>query len=508
MKRTLITAIVAAAALVLAACSPNGGSAAGGNSGSGDLSSLDMGTFLDMTTWDPAKADIGFEVTYLSAVYDSLVALDENSEPIPSLATDWSYSKDYLTLTMQLREGITFTDGEKFDARAAVANLKHLNDGIRSQQAYRNVKSIEATGDYSIEIHLSEKDDALLYFMGLGRSWMVSPAALKSGELDKEPVGSGPYTFNAQASTPGSEYHFVKKDDYWNDELFPFDEVTMHPINDPTASLNAMLSGQLDVIYAMPQNIPQAEEHGWNIYKGVASWVGIQFADRKGEQLEPLADKKVRQALNYAFQTGPMLESAGPGAGTQTNQVFSVDGPVHSEELDSRYAYNLDKAKELLAEAGYADGFEVSMPMSTIYQPWQAATEQTLSKLGITVKWEDLSPADYQTNASTYPMFLAVIALDSNPIATVQRQIASSQWYNPEPVTELSPEIAELTQKAKKATGDEQLATLKKLNEAIAEAAPWSLWYQSNNVYFAVEGVEVTPITGMMFPQLRYIQKG
>lgn len=512
MKRTLTAASVAVLAVALAACSPDGGGGGGATAGGGGAAegkdTVNIGTFLDMTVWDPSNADIGFEVVYMSTVYDPLVALDEESNPIPALATDWEYSDDFLTLTMNLRDDVTFDDGEEFNAEAAVANLEHLKEGVRSQEAYLNVDSFEAVDEHTIEVHLTKKDDALLYFMGLGRSWMVSPAAIESGDLDEGPVGSGPYEYDAAGSNPGSEYKFTKKDDHWNADLFPFENVNLHPIDDPTASLNAMLSGQLDVNYSMPDDIPHAEENDWGVFSGVASWVGLQFADRDGDQLEPIADVRVRQALNYAVDALGQLESAAEGSGELANQFWATNGPIFDESLNDTYDFNIDKAKELMDEAGYGDGFDVTMPMSMIYQPWQPITEQVFGELGISISWEDMSPADYQKNAPTYPMFLAVIALDSNPVATLNRQVTQPQWYNPEPITEVDEELAELTEQAEDATGDEQLDLIREINEQLVDKAAASIWYQANNLYFAADGITVTPITGTMFPHLRNIQLG
>lgn len=191
-----------------------------------------------------------------------------------------------------------------------------------------------------------------------------------------------------------------------------------------------------------------------------------------------------------------------------TNQVFPVGGAIEDPSMRDMYAFNMDKAKELMKEAGYADGFDVTMPMSIIYQALQPATEQTLGELNISVTWDDLSPADYQKNVGTYAMFLAVIAIDSNPVANVQRQVEQKQWYDPEPPASVNSEIGDLAEKALDASGDDQISLIKEVNKKVTEFAPRAVYSQGKNVYFAKPGITVTPITGTMFPPLRYIQKG
>ncbi|MFF5721203.1 ABC transporter substrate-binding protein [Streptomyces buecherae] len=503
MQRIWRATLVAVVALALAACTN-----AGANSGDGPVEKIRIGTLLDVTSWDPAQADIGFDGPYLSAVYDPLVSLDEKSRPIPALATSWTYSPDRLTLTMRLRSGVTFTDGQSFDAAAAVANLNHLRTGVRSGQTYANVADVRRVDADTVALRLKKKDDALLYNMGLGRSWMASPAAIKAKSLVARPVGSGPYTYDQGDSTPGSQYTFTRKPQHWDRRTYPFESVRVLPIADPTASFNAMLSGQLDVAYANAADTPHAKRNGWNIASKVATWVGIQFTDRTGEQLKPLGDVRVRRAINHAFDGAAILKSVGQGAGVATNQVFPAGDPAYDASLNDRYAFDLEKAKQLMADAGYADGFRVTMPMSSIFQPWQPAVQQILGQIGIKVTWKNLSPADYQKNAATYPMFVAVVALDSNAAASVDGRIASQQWFNPNPSTEAFPELHGLLGEIGATTGKEQLALIRRLNAEVTDQAWQDVWYQADNTYFSKKGVTVTPITGMMFPTLRFLQRG
>ncbi|RZU66262.1 peptide/nickel transport system substrate-binding protein [Microterricola gilva] len=506
MKKATIAAVLTASALVLTACS--GGTDSNTESNGSDASSpdLNIGNFLDITSWDPSLADIGFDGPYLSAVYDPLVALDADGNPIPALATDWEVSDDFLTVTMNLRTDAKFSDGEVFNADAAVASLEYLKAGARSGEAYLNVDSVSAVDEDTIEFDLTQRDDTLLYFMGLGRSYMVSPAAISAGSLATTPVGSGPYTLDAATSVPGAEYHFAKVADHWDAATYTFPNLAIFPIMDATARHNAMLSGQINVNFAEPANIPQAEQNGWTVTSKVSGWVGLQFTDQTGDKFEPLGDERVRQALNYAFDGAAILDSIGSGAGEVSNQVFPSGSLGYDESLNGLYPYDVDKAKALLAEAGYADGFALTMPMSPIFQTWQAVAEQSLAAIGITVTWDDMQMPDYQINAPTYPVFISFLAMDSNPVATVARQVTSTQWYNPTPAYAAFPDVLAAVDTVHTATGEEQIQATADLNKLLTEKAWWSVWYQSANTYFGADDITVTPVTGMMFPTLRYIQ--
>ncbi|WP_029041881.1 ABC transporter substrate-binding protein [Cucumibacter marinus] len=467
---------------------------------------LKIGNFLDVRSWDPALSDIGFSGPYLSAIYDPLIAMNAEGEAIPALATDWSYSDDFKTLTMHLREDVTFSDGEPFNAEAAVINLNHLKNGPLSNEAYLKVAEFRATGPYTIEIELTARDDSMVYLMALARSYMASPASIEADSLKSEPIGSGPYTLDMERSIPGSEYHFNKVADHWDAGTYKFDNLSVYPILDATARNNAMLSGQINVNFGAADNLQQAELAGWNIAQAPASWVGLQFVDRTGETLEPLGDVRVRQALNLAFNRAGMLSTISSGAGEVTNQVFVVGGEVNDPALLEDWAYDLERAKQLMADAGYADGFDVSMPMSPIFAPWQPIVTQTLSQLNINVTWDDLQMPDYQINAPNYPMFICVLSLDLNPPAALIRQVTSAQWFNPRQQYAEFPELKELADAALAATGDEQVEAMHAVNAKLTELGWWSIWYQAANSYFSTPDIEMQAVTGYMFPPLRFIQ--
>lgn len=497
MSKTITTvAAISAVAMALTVSAP-----ALAQDGPGELK---IGNFLDVTSWDPALADIGFDGPYLSAVYDPLIALEPDGSLTPVLATSWEYSDDRTSITMDLRQGVTFHDGTAFDAEAAVANLEHLKAGARSNEAYVNVWEFKVVDEDTIQIDLTQRDDTILYLMGLGRSYMASPDKLDT--LTEAPAGSGPYLLDTDRSVPGSEYHFNKVADHWDSETYPFEDIAIYPILDATARHNAMLSGQINVNFADAENIAQAEQMGWNIAARVSGWVGLQFVDHTGQFVEALADVRVRQALNYAFNGGAILNAIGAGAGVVTNQVFPAGTPGYDESLNDMYAYNLDKARELLAEAGYADGFAVTMPMSPIFAQWQPAVVQVFNELGIEVTWDDMQMMDYQINAPKYPLFISFIAMDNDPAATLARQLTSEQWYNLNPEYSEFPELADLVAAAKEATGEDQVLAITEVNRQLTEMAWWSVWYQAENTYFSTPEIEVQPVTGMMFPLLRHIQ--
>ncbi|WP_258132657.1 ABC transporter substrate-binding protein [Microbacterium sp. MYb72] len=509
MKRLpLALAAAVAATLALTSCSGGTSPAPSGDSGAAGPDALNIGNFLDVTSWDPSLADIGFDGPYLSAVYDALIALDADGNPIPSLATDWTVADDDMSIDLDIRTDATFSDGTPVDVEAVIKSLDYLKAGARSGEAYVNVASFEKVDDDTLTINLTQRDDTILYFMGLGRSYVASPAAIDAGTLGKEPVGSGPYTLDSTTSVAGAEYHFTKVADHWDAKTYPFSELAIFPIMDATARHNAMLSGQINVQYGDVANQAQADEQGWNTASRVSGWAGLVITDHTGAKSEPLGKLEVRQALNYAFDGAAILGAVGSGAGVATNQVFPDGGDINDPALNDTYEYNMDKAKALLADAGYPDGFSISMPMSPIFEQWKPAAEQALTELGVKVTWDNMQMPDYQLNAPNYPMFISFLAMDGNQLATVARQVTSVQWFNPAPDYADNEVLAPLVEKVQTERGDAQTAAVKELNKGLVDQAWWSVWYQANNTYYSAPGITLQPVVGMMFPTLRYITKG
>ncbi|MDR2256408.1 MAG: ABC transporter substrate-binding protein [Arthrobacter sp.] len=509
MKRTVLrgAAVVVAVTLGLVGCSaPEQGSVGEGGATAGGA--LNIGNFADVTSWDPAGADIGFDGPYLSAVYDPLVTLDEAGEPAPALATDWTVSEDKRTVTMDLRSDVTFSDGQVFDAAAAVANLERLKDGARSRDAYTAVSGFSVVDADTITISLKERDDTLLYFMGLGRSWMASPAALEGDALAKAPVGSGPYTLS-DASVAGSEYRFEKKRDHWNAKSFTGDPLAIFPIADATARNNAMAAGQINVNYADHPAIVQAESMGWNQAETAATWVGLQFsgrADEGGSEAARAVTKlEVRQAINHAFDGAKLLQALAEGDGVDAQQTFPEGTPGYDVALNSRYGYDVDQAKQLLAQAGYPDGFDITLPVTAAFAALQPTVEQNLGAIGIKVKWDSMQYIDYQAKVGTYPMFMARLAMYSNPIANVVRGVKTPMWYNPKPGMESIPGLKDAVQEVLTAEPSAQPDLVKKLNGVLSEQAYFDVWFQGNNTYVSAPGVTIKPLTGQMFPTLNRI---
>jgi peptide/nickel transport system substrate-binding protein len=334
---------------------------------------------------------------------------------------------------------------------------------------------------------------------------MASPKAIADGSLKKAPVGTGPYTLDPSGTTSGSQYTFARNPKYWNAEAFPFDKIVFKPLTDPTAILNALRSGQINgALMTNAKNIAPAESAGLTVNKQTPGDVdGVYIWDRGGKMVPALGNVKVRQALNYAFDKNAIVKTAKQGYGEPTTQVYNKDTAAFDTSYDGKYSYDPAKAKQLLAEAGYPNGFDVTVPdLSPYFPDAQAAMEQELKDIGVRVK-VDKVPAAQLINAllaGKYPLSFFQLASFRPWDTVVIQQMKSSLWN---PLHYDDPKADALIQKAQSTpAGPEQDALFKQLNAYTVDQAWNAPWTQVQNAYVTTKGIEVTPFVFAPVPPI------
>ena len=335
-------------------------------------------------------------------VYDTLILREPDGELSPMLATEWNYNDDRTVLTVDLRTDVSFSDGEPFDAEAVVANLEHFKAG-NGRQAVQltQFESATAVDEDTVEINLAQPDPAMEYYLSQAAGLMASPAAIEAGTLETDPIGTGPYLYDKANSVRDSQSLFTAKEDYWNPDLQKLDEVELRILVDISARVNAIISGQVDWTTLEAKSADQAEDAGLEIIPDYqVDWTGMTFLDRDGVINPALADERVRQAINYAVDRDTLLEQLQLGRGTATSQVFGPDSGAFVDDLEEYYTYDPEKAKELMEEAGYEDGFELKLPVIPAFATQITALAQQLGEIGITVTQETVPPANYVARTS------------------------------------------------------------------------------------------------------------
>ncbi|MGY1735778.1 ABC transporter substrate-binding protein [Geodermatophilus sp. SYSU D00684] len=503
MRRSLVAATAASVLLLTAAC--GGSSDAGSGSGGGD-STLTLATITPPSSFAIGEmAQSGPEDHYYQAVYDTLLRLDENGEPAANLVTEWSFDETNTRLSLTLRDDVTFTDGTPFDAEAVKANL----ESARTKQgeagsALGSVASVEVVDATHADVVLSRPDPSLVQSLARSSGYVASPASLSSADAATAPVGSGPYVFDQDASTAGSTYVFTRNEDYWDADRFPYDSLEIRFLDDATAGLNGLRSGELGGLYAPTSDtVSGAEQAGLSVTTYTNGGIeGVFLWDRGGALAPELADVRVRRAINLAMDRESIVEVVKGGLGTPTDQVFTPGSDAYDESLDDTYAFDLERAEELMAEAGYADGFTLTMPdASPVFPDEQAAMTEALASIDIDVTYAPITGDQFIGSiiGGQWPANYLTLTAGS-PFEMIALTLTQQSPFNPFKTAD--PEVDRLVQQAQTTSGDEQTAALQELNAHLVDQAWFAPWLAAEGAYVTTTDVEVAPVPGVSVPPL------
>lgn len=475
--------VLLAGALTVTGCS------GGGDAGSsGDAESvLSIGSTTAPQSWDPADIGDANYKPYAQASYDTLILRQPDGEYAPMLAKTWSFSDDNRTVTLELRDDVTFSDGEDFNAEAVVANFEHFSSGtgpLSTQLA--GLESAEATDEFTVTATFAEPIPDLVYNLSDAAGRMASPASLGSDSLATVPVGSGPYVMSEADTVQGSVYTLTAREDYWNPELQEFNEVEFRVFEDESALLNALRSGQIDAgNLTNPDSVQNATAAGYTILKPEAhiSWFGLILFDRDGTMVPELADPLVREALAWAIDRETLANvTLGIDDGSIDTQMFNEGSPAWSSELAGAYHYDVDKAKALMAEAG-VDGFTLTLPASGLFtQGMMTGVQNNLAEIGVDVVWEDVPAQAFISDmlGGTYAASVMVLGAVPTDWSVVQNYLTPTSAWNPLGTT--SDELQALIDAIPGQSDAEREASYRDINQFVIDNnwfQPW-FWAEEN----------------------------
>jgi len=492
-----MAAVIAAVALGLTACG-GGGAAAPQDQSS---QTLTLGALLAPKTFAANQSEFANLSPFYQAVYDTLIRMKPDGSLVPMLAKDWKYNADKTVLTLALRDDVKFTDGTPFNADAAKQNLERFKAGTspdaQFMAALKTAKAVDAT---TLELTLSAPDPAFLNYLSKDASFMQSPASFGNADIATKPVGSGPYVLDTAATVTGTSYSYHRNPNYWDKSLVHYDNLVLNVYGDQTSLLNAIKSGQLNAANTADNNtLTEIQAAGYKVNPLQLNWAGLILFDRAGTTNPALKDVRVRQALNYAFDTKAMLQSIGQGYGELTTQVFPPSSAAYDKSLDSRYAYNPAKAKELLAQAGYASGLTLKLPSSALMgNTLPALITQQLKDVGITAEFTDTGNnfiADLL--APKYGVSYMILEQQSD-WQLINMKIAPGAPWNPYKYED--PKVDELINKIHVGSTDEQTAAAKELNKYIVEQAWFAPWYRPQSSFVTDAKTKVEVQTGNAYP--------
>jgi peptide/nickel transport system substrate-binding protein len=393
-----------------------------GRLGSRDSVAADAGTLVvasgaDAVTLDPQVSFDGQSPLLWRAVYERLVEYkDDTLEIVPHLAESYEISPDGLTYTFKIRPGISFTDGAALDAAAVKLSIERqigVEQGIAF--ALANVTAVETPDDMTVVLKLSAPSDGVLSaFAGMYAPYIISPRAIEENEQDGDlaqawlrdnMVGTGPFVLDSY--TQSQQAVFSRNPDYWQGwDGDHFNQIFVQYVKEPATERLLLEQGEVDVALFLPDDtvedldgaagIVVTDVPSWNLYY-------LVLPTREG----PTADKRVRQAISYGFDYQTWIDDVMRGKAQQAR------GPIPSNFVGfnpntPQYSYDPEKARQLLAEAGYPDGgFTIDYTYETGYfwkRPLGELFQANMADLGIAVNIQELSPsawADLLSNPET-----------------------------------------------------------------------------------------------------------
>ncbi len=356
---------------------------------------ITVGMQLEPPHLDPTSAAAGAidQVVYAN-IFEGLTRFNSSGAIIAGLAESWDISDDGLTYVFHLHSGVMFHDGTSMDAEDVVFSLDRARaeDSTNAQKAlFEGIDSVVATDASTVTITLSAPNGSFLFNLAWGDAVIVAPESIEN--ITTNPIGTGPFTFTNWVQ--GDKIEITKNADYWGTPA-KLDSATFKFISDPTAAFAAVMAEDVDAFpgFPAPENLPQFDaDPRFTVLVGSTEGETILSTNN----LQPPFDNvMVRKALAHAIDRQAIIDGAMFGYGTPIGSHFAPHNPAYLD-LTGNSEYDPDKARALLAEAGFADGFTTTLklpPPSYARRGGEIIAAQ-LAEVGITAEISNLEWAQW-----------------------------------------------------------------------------------------------------------------
>ena len=322
-------------------------------------------------------------------VFEGLMKPTPDGELTPAIAENYTVSEDHKTYTFTLREGVKFHNGDTVTAEDVVYSINRCaaatETGIVQVEAFSVIEAVEAVDERTVAITISEPSNEFISYL----TTAVLPADYT--EQDTAPVGTGPFRFVSR--TAQDSIVLERFEDYWGTPA-QLDKVTLKIIENADSLMMSLQSGAIDLCSHLTSTQVDQLGDDFTVAEGTMNLVQALYLNNA---VAPFDDVRVRQALSYAVDKQGIIDLAFDGYGSPIgSSMYPAFGKYFDEDLTDYYEYNPEKAKELLAQAGYPDGFEMTITVPSNYKPHMDTAEvlvQQLAAVGVTatilpVEWE------------------------------------------------------------------------------------------------------------------------
>ena len=377
------------------------------------------GTWKILMTRSPAQFGYppkiaGPDKDFAPPLFERLVAVGEGGAYKPQLATSWNIDPDGKSITFKLRQGVKFHDGSDFNAQAVKFNFDALLPP--NPVVLGGVTSVVTIDPYTVRLNLSGYNNLIFYQIASDAGcYIASPAAIQKNGVNwaiTHPVGTGP--FKLETYEPNSGLTLVKNPDYWEKGLPYLDKIQVNIVPDSMTQLLSFKAGQADAIWdATPTGSSQLRDSGWPLLTATGALFSLRF-DTKNSKI--LGEKKVREAIEYAIDKEAICSGPGYGLYKPVYQAVNTSSPSYNRTCPPR-KYDPQKAKALLREAGYPNGFTFKATFLDSY--WRdgiVAIQAYLAKVGINMEVNLVNSSAYskiRLNGQIEPGTAAMLPMNS-----------------------------------------------------------------------------------------------
>ena len=358
--------------------------------GRADANELVVGIAQDLdSSLDPHKTVKAGTREVMFNVFEGLMKPTPSGDLTPAIAEDYTVSEDRMTYTFTLREGVMFHNGDAVTAEDVKYSLERCaaatETGIVQVEAFSVIQSIDIPDGKTVSITISEPSNEFISYL----TTAILPAGYT--EQDTKPVGTGPFKFVSR--TAQDAIVLEKFDGYWGTPA-QLDKVTLKIMENADSLMMSMQSGAIDLTAHLTSDQVAQLEADFNVAEGTMNLVQAMYLNNAEK---PFDDVRVRQALSYAVDKQQIIDLAFDGYGSPIgSSMYPAFGKYFDDSLTNYYTHDVEKAKSLLAEAGYPDGFEMTITVPSNYKPHMDTAEvlvQQLAEVGVKatiqpIEWE------------------------------------------------------------------------------------------------------------------------
>lgn len=365
-KALLLLTVFTTLTIALGGCS--------GDKGSDNTSQITIGIAQDIEdSLDPHKVVAAGTKEVFFNIYEGLVKPDSDGNFIPAVASDVKVAEDGSTYTFTLREGIKFHDGSPVtveDIKYSLDRCADASSGEPLVAAFSNIDAVTILDDQTVEVALKVPDTEFLANM----TTAIIPAG--NSDPDKNAIGTGPYKYVSRS--PQENVILESFEDYWGGKP-DIDQITLKIAANADSLVMDLNGGSLDMFMRLTSDQVDQLSDDFTIYEGTMNLVQALYLNNA---VEPFIDERVREALCYALDRQEIFDMAFDGKGSPLGSaMYPSFGKYFMEELNDAYPTNVEKAKELLNEAGYPDGFSFTIKVPSNYGPHIDTAQVLLEQL-------------------------------------------------------------------------------------------------------------------------------